>query len=199
MTIGYLFRMLMIHHPRQSYFVAMQMLLVIPPIVLAAVLYACLGGLLSSGWIPVVFVIVDIVCFIVQMIGVKGLTSTDKTQFSNGLIYLVSGMALAVLANVIFLFLIFAYIGPLYATVAPILITLLVLATIFMLVRNVYRLQEFVVDLIRTKDNDGSDSITAPKGHSLPKGSANEKLFYLLDFGALTLVVLILAVFQCLV
>ena len=159
----------------------MQFLLVIPPIVLAAVVYASLGALLPNGlWIPVVFVLIDIACFIVQMIGVKGLTSEDKAQFSTGLNFLISGMSLAVLANVLFLFAIFAYIGPLSATVAPILITLLVLATIFMLVRNVHSLQGLVSARIRSPP-------------------INEKLFYLLDFGSLTLVVVILAVFQSLV
>jgi hypothetical protein len=179
-----MFRLLMIHDPHPSYFMAMQFLLVIPPIVLAAVLYASLGGLLPSGlWIPVIFVLIDIVCFIVQMIGVKGLTSEDKTQFSTGLNFMMSGMALAVLANVMFLIVIFAYIGPLSATVAPILITLLVLATIFMLVRNVHSLQGLVSTRIR-KDGDESPTV-------------NEKLFYLFDFGSLTSVVIILAVFQC--
>lgn len=185
LMLGYVFRLHVIYQPQKSYYDAMQFLLVISPLLLAAALYSVLGSTLSgpqAALIPIVFVVADAVCLLIQTIGVRGLVSSDQTQIANGLVWLIVGMGLAVLVNVLFLIAALAYANTMFATVAPILVTILIFSAVLLLVRNVYRLQEFVYERIYFKD-DQTDT-------------KNEKLFYALDFAPIAVIVVLLCVFQ---
>ena len=186
LMLGYVFRLHVIYQPqKKSYYDAMQFLLVISPLLLAAALYSVLGSTLSgpqAALIPIVFVVADVVCLLIQTFGVRGLVSSDQTKIANGLVWLIVGMGLAVLVNVLFLIAVLAYANTMFATVAPILVTILIFSAVLLLVRNVYRLQEFVYERIYFKD-DQTDT-------------KNEKLFYALDFAPIAVIVVLLCVFQ---
>lgn len=182
LMLAYLFRMHVIYDPERSSYNAMQFLLIVSPLVLAAALFSILGIVTNVYWIPVFFVITDILCLIIQTLGVRGILSSDRDHILNGLDYLIAGMGLALVANVLFLISILCYSKTIYATYAPILVTLLVIATILFIVRNVYRFHEFINARIRIKEDQ--------------MGTKNEKLFYAVDFVPIVGIVVILAIVQ---
>ena len=185
LVIGYFFRLRVIYDPeRYFYYKAMQFFLVVSPLVLAAAIYAILGGLISTSWVPIVYVIADIICLLVQGVGVRGIVNAnDQDDIAKGLNILIVGMVLALLINLMFLFTIKSFSNELFAKFAPITVTLLVLATLFLLVRNVYRFQEFIYERMHVYDN--------PR-----EATNNETIFYTLDFFPIVAIVVILSVYQ---
>jgi putative effector of murein hydrolase len=184
LLVGYLYRLRMLYDPDRSDYRAMQFFLVVGPLILAAAIYAALGELISASWVPIIYVLIDIIIVVVQATGVKRITSaTDKDEIDSGLNILIIGKAMALLENIVFLLTIFVLSKNVLSKFAPIMVTLLVLATLLMLVRNVYRFQEF----ISKKRHLYDDSSEREK---------SEKIFYAFDLFPILAIVVILSVFQ---
>lgn len=88
-TTGYIFRLIMMHHPGMTPYILMQVLLVVSPVFLTLVDYKAVGhllrvanlrgGCLRPAWISRVFLASDVLCLVIQS-GGAGMTSSDNPQ-----------------------------------------------------------------------------------------------------------------------
>ena len=174
---GYAYRASMIANPRLFAFAAMQMLLIVPPLLLAAANYTCLGkALLMNGnskkslvrWLPAFFIVFDVVCLFIQIFGVTYLTKADPTKISTGLNLILAGLALALVVNAVF-------VGALlythkFTNASSDIWIYLYVTTACLLVRNTYRFVEF----IQSKSAKGTGNAGYLASHEL--------YLYLFDF-----------------
>ena len=98
---------------------------------------------------------------------------------------LIAGMALAVFFNALFLIIVIAHARIINATFAPILVTMLVMAGIAFLIRNIHVLYVMIVFRV-----DMYDALAKLEEKS-------ETLFYIIDFGSILAIALFLSIFQC--
>ena len=101
---GYIFRIIMLHHPGRTVFILMQVLLVVSPIFLTLVDYKAVGhllrvanlrgGCLRPAWISRVFLASDILCLLIQTGGAGLASSSNLNTLKTAKNLLLLGLAL---------------------------------------------------------------------------------------------------------
>ena len=178
-AIGFAYRASMISNPRISAFTAMQLLIIVPPLLLAAANYECLGKCLSKSiyWLPIIFIIVDVICLLIQIFGVTYLTKKTPQKINQGLNIMLVGLLLALLVNIAFV-VIMVYFQKSTTTIISKEIWIAMYVTMgCLLVRNIYRFIEFV------ESKYGSGYL-----------ASHEIYMYILDFAMIFACIIILSV-----
>lgn len=155
---GYACRLHMISNPKLFTFAAMQILLIVPALFLAAVNYTCFGRVINMRrsrsskvmlWMSSLgFIIFDILCLIIQSFGGTLLTNKDPKIMKVGINLILVGILLAVIVNVFFIgTLIYINTTMSFEVNTNVWIALYVTMGC-LLVRNIYRAIEFVQNYI---------------------------------------------------
>ena len=149
---GYAFRIAMISDPSIKNIGGMYMLLIVPALLLALANYECIGKITDAKLIPIIFIIIDILCLLLQIYGATTLTSTNVNTIHTGLNFILAGLLLAIIVNIFFIFILFKvqkntnfpreFWICLYVTM------------ILLLTRNVYKSIEFIQSRM-TSDGQG--------------------------------------------
>ena len=178
-AFGYYCRICMISNPKIVYFAVMQILLIVPPLLLAAANYECLGqALRGDNYIPIAFIAFDIICLAIQLFGGSLLTSKDPVKLKLGINAILVGIVLATIANVAFIG-ILIYMNSKMSLKYELLIALYATMSLLLL-RNVYRLIEF---LQSKQTRDGSGFL-----------ASHEMYMYLFDFSTVFVCLIIFTV-----
>ena len=186
---GYYYRLCTISDPKVLYFAAMQILLIVSPLLLAAANYECLGkamkhadGILSNTmlWMPMLFLIFDIICLLIQLFGGSLLTNKDPTKMKLGVNLILIGIILALVVNVLFIGTLLYINSNVTFNIRSELWVALYVTMILLLVRNVYRFIEF----IQSKTSSTGEGFLA----------SHEFYMYLLDFSIIFVCLVIFTV-----
>lgn len=176
--------------PKLRTFVIMQIMIFVSPLLLAAANYKCLSNaadpFTTPGivfWAPLLFILADIVCLVVQMTGASMLSDVTKAKTATNLLLIGSYMAVAV--NAIFVaVLLYTQIATSRGPVVPkeVFVALYV-TTALLAVRNVYHIVELSSDS-NTENFAPIEDEHAPKVDSI-KPQKSEVLTYLFDFAVI--------------
>ena len=151
-ALGYAYRLCMINNPKLIYFAAMQLLLIVSPLLLAAANYECLGKAMKNAtgissnilWLPLGFLLFDIICLIIQFIGGSFLTNKDPKKLKLGVNMIIVGIFLALVLNVLFIGALIYINSTTALNIRQELWIALYATMICLLVRNIYRFVEFI-------------------------------------------------------
>lgn len=147
---GYAFRIATMSNPTMFNIGAMHMLLIVPPLLFAVANYECLGKVMKSKnstskiiyWIPILFIIIDVVCLLMQIYGVTFLTNPAK--INTGLNYMLGGLVLAIIVNIIFIVMLISLTSNVQFGLKKEFWICLYVTMILLLIRNVYKCIEFI-------------------------------------------------------
>ena len=175
---GYVYRVTTISEPTMSNVVKMQILLIVPPVLLAAANYACLSYALRHAhklgkpWfsrLPTLFIVSDIACLLLQMSGAPFLANKDPAKMRIGAYVILVGVLLALAVNLLFMGVIVYMHFTMTFNIRPEFWTCLYATMICLTIRNIFRTIQFIQDI-------------RSAGHKGGYLSSREIYLYLFDF-----------------
>lgn len=175
---GYAFRIAMISDPSTTNIGGMFMLLIVPALLLAIANYECIGKITKASMLPIIFIIIDILCLLLQIYGATTLTNTNPNKVHTGLNFIMIGLVLAIIINIFFIFILFKVQKNIKF---PREFWICLYVTMFLLlIRNIYKLVEFIQSRMSTN------------GHGYI--ASHEIYMYLFDFSTIFVSLVIFAV-----